>query len=220
MTVVLFESSNGLSCADGSSATTITYNHTTYGGPNTVVIGAGFCQLGGSYPGTPPGTHTMTFGGVSMTSLGTQALNNVNNDGFVELFYLFNPPAGTQSVVTTYTPGTGNYLAAATCTYQNVASLSTKTSAYGNLAAQSITVAGGLTDSVAVAVIGNDQFFTTMTSLRQKSTSAASPIWICDSILNGGSATFTGTQGGAKNWAALGVALQPVPANRWFSMFR
>lgn len=220
MGVILFEASG----SSGAFTTNyiMTHTHKSYGGTNTVVIGAGFSQISPSYLGAPGSvTHTMTYGGVTMTSLGIQALNNApSGHGWVELFYLFNPPSGSQTVTTTYgtTGSTDNYLGAVTCSYQNVASLGSLVYAYGPGPDQAITVTGGGTDSVAILILGNDQYFSPMPGTRKDNGFNGSPLAIADSILNG-SNVFTATQGTAtRYWAALGVALNPIPSTAMFTI--
>ena len=76
-------------------------------------------------------TATPVYGGVAMTMLGSPILHNISGSayGYGAVFYLFNPPAGAQTVATTLTaPGVasgGWFTTVQTVSYTNVGSLGT-----------------------------------------------------------------------------------------------
>lgn len=218
MGVILFESSGTGAMAVGPG-TSFSWTHKSSGGPNTVVIVAAFIQLDPTYPSYESTTHTVTYGGVSMTSLGWKYINNQQNAGWNELFFLFNPPAGSQTVTVTTTSTATAYNSGVSCSYQNVASLGSAVTAFGNGTSETLTVTGGLADSVAVATFGNYYTLATSTTgLRKSSGWNGAPIDVADSILNNGSSTFTSIPPAQRTWSAVGVALQPVPPAKFFSM--
>lgn len=216
MGVILFESSGSGTMPVGTG-TTFSWTHKSYGGPQTVVIVSTFIQLDYTYPAYESSTHTATYGGTAMTSLAWKYINNRQTAGWNELFYLFNPPAGSQTVTVTTTSSPGAFNSGVSCSYQNVASLGSPVTAYGNSTTETLTVTGGSADSVAVASFAN--YYTlnsSVTGLRKNSGWNGAPIDFADSILNSGSNAFTATPPAQREWCAVGVALQPVPSTKLF----
>jgi len=89
--------SGGSAVTGGHFDTGITnsWSHAATGTNRAVVVGV---ALGASTSDATLTTHTCTYDGVAMTSLGLKHSNNQVN-GFVELFGLVNPPTGTKTVV-------------------------------------------------------------------------------------------------------------------------
>ena len=210
---VLFESSgsNGIT---GSSALSYSWTHTSAGGPNTVVLVAALWQPANSprAPSYAESGTSMTYGGTPMTSLGWQYINNLQSQGWGELYYLFNPPSGAQTVTAAQTFATTDaYNGAVSCSYLNVSSLAPIVPVWGTGSSAALTVAGGISESVSVAAFFNYwKRSTSTTGLRASSNSDGFPVDVADSILVGGSNSFTSAPQ-AVTWAALGVALQPNP---------
>ena len=126
--VVTFEAVGGGNGGAPASPATLTWSHTSSGGPNTVVLAFANVQPGSSsqtFNGTA--THTMNYGGTPMTSLGYQYISNVASQGWAEVFYLWNPPAGTETVTYSVSdpkaPANQNYISGNTVSYNNVASM-------------------------------------------------------------------------------------------------
>lgn len=87
-------SSAGQSASGG--ATSMSWSHTCSGANRYVVVGVSNAEDSSST--------TVTFGGVSMTSLGKVHSNN-STSGYVELFGLVNPTVGASTVVVSSTIG-------------------------------------------------------------------------------------------------------------------
>lgn len=219
MGAILFEG-KGTAVMPVGAGTTFSWSHKSSGGPNTVAMVWGFLQFDPTYPTYESSTHTVTYGGTSMTSLVWKYMNNARTFGWLELFYLFDPPSGTQTITVTTTSSANAYNAGVSVSYQNVASLGTPVTAYGQGVTEQITVTGGTADSVAVAGFCNDYTLAVSTTgLRASTLSNGMPVDVADSIMNGGSNAFTSTAAGTRNWAAVGVALQPIPASKMLTMF-
>ncbi len=76
-----------------ATGTSVDWPHTTTGQNRLLLVGS---SLGSSPPDTGK-TLAATYNGVSMTSLTLVHTNN-QNAGFVQLFYMVNPPVGTYTV--------------------------------------------------------------------------------------------------------------------------
>lgn len=217
MGAILFESANTGSMTIGPG-TTFSWTHKSSSGPKTVVLAFMFFQIDPTYPSYESSTHTVSYGGVPMTSLGWKYMNNQQAKGWLEVFYLFNPPAGSQTVTATTTSSATAYNAGVSLSYQNVASLGTLVTAFGNGTNESLTVPSSVTDAVTVAGFANQYTLATSTAgLRKSSGINGMPVDVADSILNGSNA-FTSVSAG-RPWSAVGVPLNPAPPNAAFAMF-
>jgi hypothetical protein len=93
---VLFDAaSNANDETNQSDAKSISWSHTASGDDRIVIVVMTVLQTEDNYT-----THsrTVTYGGISMSSLGGIHANNNNGRNFVEFYYLFNPPTGSQTV--------------------------------------------------------------------------------------------------------------------------
>lgn len=85
---------NANSGASSASASSISYTHTTTANTSLLVVGA-FCQNNGN----SITVSSITFNGVVMTQLQESSASN----GCGAVFYLFNPPIGSYTIVVTPT---------------------------------------------------------------------------------------------------------------------
>lgn len=115
-----------IGAAGATTVNTKTFAHTVAADANCIVV-ALQCWDNNNVASVANHSRTVTYGGVAMTSLG--ATNSSSGiDGFIEWFYLLNPPTGTNNVIVTVTRtgGTGaNTWAILTnsLSYKNVASV-------------------------------------------------------------------------------------------------
>lgn len=132
-----------------SSSSTISWSHTATAGAYVVVSAFAQLNLSGSVSSI-----TVTYGGVTMTSLGSVSPNNTANSGLLQMFGLANVSGGTQTVTVTATfSGTiNNSLAGDSVSYLNTGLASTVTTSYGSSTSPSVT-ATGVTGGIVVNAI-------------------------------------------------------------------
>ena len=98
---VTFDTVSGGHTDSGIGEASTTWPHTASGNAAAVVVGVRWSQTGGI--GTP--TRTVTYGAVTMQSLGVRGLNdeaiNAFSGVYEEFFGLRNPPTGAQTVSVT-----------------------------------------------------------------------------------------------------------------------
>lgn len=129
------------------------YTHTPTGTPDYVRVCVGWAKLGST-------TVSVTYGGVSMTSVGvaTASANWVSSvTGKAQIFELIAPPTGAQTVALTWSAG-GNFGGSVTSTYTGVnqttasSGLQTGSAAAGTSTTASLTVTSASGDMVSGAI--------------------------------------------------------------------
>ena len=165
-----------------------------------------------------------------MTSLGYQYISNVASQGWAEVFYLWNPPAGTETVTYSVSdpkaPANQNYISGNTVSYNNVASMGSLATSYsvGFMSTESLTISGGVPGAIAVA--GFIQEVSLPVGLNGQRWIASGAGWgmaIADaSPVASSSVTFSSLITGGKqvpgrsdldSWATVGVMLYPIPTS-------
>lgn len=144
----------GNSVDSGSNTVTITWSHTATGGSNSAVVVA--LLVGGVSASYSTFTRTVTYDGNSMTSI---VAADGNTNGWVEIFYLLNPPAGTKTVSVTVAKSATTFgrVSANSFSYTNVSAVQTALSS--NSIATAATSVAMLSDwSVATAMAGSKTF--------------------------------------------------------------
>lgn len=95
------------SLSQGAPPATLTWSHSCSGTNRLLIVGVSFAA-GGAYGGTDFGvTLSATYNGIPMVSLGVRH-SGEGADGFGQLFYLVNPPAGTYTVSVSQSGWTSN----------------------------------------------------------------------------------------------------------------
>lgn len=185
-----------------------------------VAITVVFAMSSGS---TSLSSSTVTYGGVSMTSVGRKwygdvsTISSASNTGFVEIFVLSNPSSGSQTVSATVSidsAGGGTrtiYLAANSTSHANaggyIDTLQTTTSfAAGTSMSQSVSSAAGR----RVFHVFSANGATAYNHAQRTSTTLSGIVTIYGDAEGDTSMSFTGTRTSAV--AYVGVALEIVPA--------
>jgi len=185
----------------------VTYSHTISSTANFV--------LGGFSNATNTGTCSMKVGSTSMTQLGF--LNyGVNGAyaGVIAVFYLLNPPTGTQTITVSNTGGVT--LTGGTVSYSGVGSIGSLQSNQGTSTPATITQSLK-PGQMAVSIMGNWSSGTNgFTSYNQNlrllypASPGNIPILMCDSFTSP-SATFTAAcYSGSPGWGAYSTVLTPL----------
>lgn len=188
-----------------TSSTSSTWSHTVGTGTNRyLVVGV---SLGGGSTGT--GTCTATFGGVSMTQLGT-ARPATTGTGKVYLFGLANPASGTGTV--TITSSTAGVITGGSTSWTGVGSVGTAASAVGGSVTAAVSVTGTATSSMVVAQAGAGSAFSATTqTLRYRATgntaSSAGNSQGISAAGNGGTVAMSNTLS-SDDWAVIAVELK------------
>lgn len=144
----------GNSVDSGSNTVTITWSHTATGGSNSAVVVA--LLVGGVSASYSTFTRTVTYDGNSMTPL---VAADGNTNGWVEIFYLLNPPAGTKTVSVTVAKSATTFgrVSANSFSYTNVSAV--KTGLSSNSIATAATSVVMLSDwSVSTDMAGSKTF--------------------------------------------------------------
>lgn len=191
----------------------ITWSHTVPAGTNQVAW-AGICsgrQGGGSYTGH---SRSVTFGGQAMTE--AVIINSDNNvNGWVALYYLLNPPTGTQTVSVTVTTGSSHTLGGGSLTYVNYGGYTNATTQFYNFQTPLITVVSAVDSVVLMAFTSGPA----ITGINQTSryinnfnpgANAADVIMLADAP-GAASVASTATPSGDV-WGIVAVSLTPATA--------
>lgn len=127
---VEFDAVSTGSATSGSGSITATWSHTASGPNRIVIVVIAALQLNQVYT---THTRTVTYGGFPMQSLGGVHYAN-NDDGWIEFFYLLNPPTGSQTVSATVAYPSKSYprLQGASLSYKNCRGVGTLEIGYGN----------------------------------------------------------------------------------------
>lgn len=206
---------------DSSNTISVTVNAS---GPSRLAVVAAALVTGGG--ASSPGT--ATYGGVSMTTAGTVQYDS-GNCRFT-LFYLLNPPSGSQTVSVPWTglgfsaPNKQACISAAVYNYVSGVGSYTKTSDNpANSSSVAVTVPSTVAGEVvlgAFARIPQAQFSTYPGTLRQSAGSGTyDRTLIVDTAATGGSQTLTATAPSSDKNAAHGIRLIPTAGAGFFAMF-
>jgi hypothetical protein len=198
----------------------VTGTHNAAGGANNVVLCYVDSLPNGSSLGTP--NATVSYGGTAMTRLGSPVINPVSGaTGYSAVFYLFNPPAGAKSVVTTMTTAASAtwFATVNTVSYTHVDSLgslltnanSSGSSATATLANVSCPVGGLVSVGVGTSSgTGTFQITSFNQTTRFNNNTASQGLYF---LIGEGAAnptvSFSATLAANEGWAVLGVALTP-----------
>jgi hypothetical protein len=202
--------------ANSGSVSSLSWSHTVGASATAVVVLVASYELG---------TISATFGGTTMTNLGSQSANNAGNTaGAVVMFGLLNPPTGAQTVNVSF-GGTLPIVAAGNSTsYTGVGAFSSVATGSGSTStamSQSVSSGTGQMALTAFAVMnGGSGGAGTIASFNQTQRYNASP---ADGSVAGvalafgdaaGAATvsFTAADSAAHFSANIGVSLQQAVA--------
>ncbi len=195
-----------------TTGTSFSWTHTPVGTPTLVVVS------GGGTAGTNHITD-ITYGGVSMFANSVIQLNATAGLAGI-IYYLFNPPAGAQSVVITRTIGAGEFLTSTT--YTGSGTIGNTNTGQDNTNASSLAVnvtAQAATSWLLTAFIGNVGVPTSVTggsaTWADRNASGTVPnhtTYDSDGTVTSGSDTVTVTWAVGQNGIAMAVAEILVPA--------
>jgi hypothetical protein len=218
--LVTFEAVGTPGYAWSTTGTTkaVTGTHNAAGGANNVVLCYVNSAPSGSSLGTPGAS--VSYGGTAMHQWGSPVITVVSGvTRYQSVFYLFNPPSGAKSVVTTMTTASSATwsITAQTVSYLNVASvgtLATNVSSAGSTTATLSSVPcpsqGLVSAMVAVSVGSGTGKITTFnqTSRFDNNATASTGLWtIVGEGAGAATISFASTLGLSEGWAVLGVPL-------------
>lgn len=133
---------DAIGAGGAANATSVSWTH-------TATVGADVFAWVNTGSGS---TSSVTYGGTSMTLILGVFNNNNSADGYLSLWHLTNAPAGSNTVVASFS---GTVLSAAnTVSYLRVTGIGTTTSVFGNGTSQSQTVSGVNFGNIAIQAFG------------------------------------------------------------------
>ncbi len=206
---VAFDAVGPSSTGTGTAGTTnITWSHTCSGSDRLLVVGVAFSQ-------TDTGvTTTVTYNGVSMTSLGKAHTNN-QTSGFVELFYLVAPATGTNTV--SYTASTSGDLGGGSVSFTGVdqtTPVANTATNFGTGTSVSLSVTNTSGNMVVDAMASGSDIFSSSQTIRWN-------LFLNNNGAAGNSAQSTSTSTGSVSmgytiasdwWGIIGTSVQAVSA--------
>lgn len=184
---IVFDATSGQQAL--SNVQTPSWSHTATGTNRYVVVAVGTAGANGC-------TCTATYGGVSMTNLGS-AVNTTGYgsgvQGTAQLFGLINPPTGAQTVALTFSAA-GNYGTGVSLSYTGVHQTVAAGSPFTNTgsaasASDTLTVTGGFTGERVVDIVALDASTSapTGTQTSRANTGAAGYLAACQDAAGGSS---------------------------------
>jgi hypothetical protein len=207
----------GSNITNGQSASS---THTASGSKRFVILTLVAVQANPNAANYTAYSRVATYGGVSMSSLGGMHYNNDSTVGWIEVFYLFNPPTGSQTVQISVTKSpVANVLSIFfnTVSYTGVSSLSSLSTAFGAAAgtteSQVFSSASGrmIAQGFAVANAMNPSYNQTSRWSSTVSNVGDAP--------GASSVTFSSSRSSGNAWAAIGLELMPTDSTQFFDMF-
>jgi hypothetical protein len=154
-------------------------------------------------------TAVVTFGGATLSSLGSVYLNNQTTSGWIMVYGGYTTGSGTQTASVTLTESGKAFTGFGTsATYLNVSSVGTLQTAFGSSAAPSVTVPSATNDLVWGLLWTGALFTFTSPSFTSRQTSSASAgSFIEGDTAGAASVTISATASGSALWAAAGLNL-------------
>jgi hypothetical protein len=197
-----------------ASPATFTWSHTTAAGSYAIVLvacGEGFSNMGGPAGTT---TATVTFGGVTLSSLGAVKANNDGNRGWLWVFggNVSSAGSGSKTVSVTLTEsGLSFYGWGSSYTYQAVGSVGTLQTAFGASTSptKAVTSASGrrVWGSVMANAFGDNLTSFSLTARQTKQVTGNPGFTAGDAA---GAATVTVSASMTSDeWAVVGLDLLP-----------
>lgn len=189
----------GSSTSGSTGGQTMSWSHTGAGADLVVLVGVTAAKTSSFGVG---GTRTCTYGGVPMTSLGTQA--PVNGNGWVELFGLVGAPTGPQTVAwsSNQSASTVSFVGQSV-SYNGAGSFGSPVGATGPSSNPSVTVPSSVTNMVAA-------FFRAAANMSaptqtQRSLNNSGGRLLVQDALGAPQVTLAATMSSSGNWDAIGV---------------
>lgn len=122
----------------GTTTSPITWSHTVAaGGPYGIVV---IWNDNSFNTMSPTEVDTVTFGGITLTSLGALYVNNTSSNGFIRVFGGNGIPSGSQTVGVTFPSGKTLSGWLGSLTYNNVTSVDSLQTSFGSSGSGSLSV--------------------------------------------------------------------------------
>ncbi len=138
-------SSSGGGTVGSATATSASWSHTCTGSNLVLVVGLAIGITG-------TGSSSVTYNGVSMTSLGAVNSNNATA-GYCQLFGLVNPASGANTVAITTSPA--GSITGGSLSFTGASGVGTAVTAFGSSTAPSVAVTGTTSGNVVADVVSN-----------------------------------------------------------------
>ena len=218
---VTFNSVGGGDDNWGASGTTgtLTWSHTAAGGSDCVVV----AFIAWFSTNAPTGyTRAVTYGGVSMVRLGSVASTDTRE--LFEVYYLFNPNSGAQTVIATMTGASTTYNSAGnTVSYIGAAGTPILTTNFGLGTSSSVSVSSA-TGHMVVSGQANWSAVPSSFSATQRGNSIPTGGFVhsIQDSLGSSSVNMTTSWSGNYYWVAAGVDIDAAGAggqSSFFTMF-
>lgn len=217
---VAFNSASAAQTLSFPGGTSLSWSHTASGSDRAVYVGV----IWAGFPNTVDTTASVTYNGVSMTSVGKSSASGGSLSPYVlnvQVFELKNPPTGANTVVVTFS-GT-SVAVAGSSSYTGVnqsTAHGTAVTANGDSADLTASVSSTSSDNLVVGLLGTQYSTNSLTAGQtQRWSGANSSNWrglFEDTAATGGSVTVSGTMSPAGKWAEVAfeiLAPPPVPTN-------
>lgn len=205
----------GSSVTSGTNTVTISWSHTTSTSTNSMVFVT--LMVGGVSAAASTFTRTVTYGGNAMTSIA--AKDGVSTNGWVEMFYLANPPTGAQTVSVTVAKASTTFgrVAANSFSYTNATTLGS------NFPLASASAATQQIPNVSLGATGDSKLFsvfavdssTTITSLIHNNVMMPSNA----TIPNQGTTRWTSNSGATAGMTSMIVGEMPAAMHSRYNIF-
>lgn len=191
----------------------ITWSHTATG-VNRIVLVSIAVYVSTDTTAYTTFTRTVTYGGQAMASLG--GVNNATppggQSGWIELFYLFNPPTGAQTCsVTVAKTGLALYVDANSVSYTGVGLIGTLQTVAGNSAGPAISGVVSAAGNRVVNVLEINSSINLYNQTQRYTNGHLFGNQIIGDAPGAASVGFSASGGSAQPWAALAVDLKVPP---------
>ena len=135
---VMFDAVSSGSTGNTANSINASWSHTASGNDRMVIVVITPLQASANYTSH---TRTVTYGGITMQSLGAVHTNNTDARPWVEFFYLHNPPIGSQTVSVTVARASTTYfrLNAVALSYSNCKGVGALNTAFGTEAGTALS---------------------------------------------------------------------------------
>lgn len=198
----------------GTSVNTGTFSYTVGPSDTILIVGVAVGATGTGNLVASWTTRTVTYNGVPMISAGAVDTNNTTS-GFVELFYLFNPAVGanTVSVNMTKTAVTDVSLVAGAVSYPRIGSVGAAVTAFGSSATPLVTVPSKPGETVVAAICTGGLTGGASDTLRfigNRSTGSGAGCLLIQDQAGESSAALSSVIAASDFWGAVGLALKPT----------
>jgi hypothetical protein len=216
MTAPVFDAcTQGTRVAAVANTTGSTFTHAGGTGSNLGGVLAIVDSNEFSVGGVPTGTPTATYGGVSLTYLGSVLMGNTASAGFIALFSGTGLPTGSQSVTWSMSDSgqTFGNLYPVMTTFTGVGSIGPMASAFQSTTARSVAVPSNTGNTVwgLVANRFNGGTLTSPSFTARKTQTTTTPSYTCGELSSSASSTtVSATDSVATEGAAVGVELRAI----------